>query len=247
MKHTCRRDATSPPLTSSPNSSAVPSVGGNRPVSIFMVVVLPQPFEPRNPKISPRSMRKSTWFTATKSPNSGSAGAPRSPADRRTAGRRHHWPLWPRRTPGQQADEGPLDSGFADARALRPACRSPAPVGVHRHQPPEAFGPSMQAVARARSWSSAARGSGRSAPRTAAAPAGRRRWSAHRGSAGQGRDQRAAEPQLGLIPPDSFPRAGAPKGESVPPAGRRSAIRAPPPTTEQASEEVDVPKIESVG
>src|SRR5262249_10687007 len=37
--------------------------------SIFMVVVLPQPFEPRKPKISPRAMRKLTWSTATKSPN----------------------------------------------------------------------------------------------------------------------------------------------------------------------------------
>ena len=30
------------------------------PVSIFIVVVLPQPFEPRKPKISPRSMVKLT-------------------------------------------------------------------------------------------------------------------------------------------------------------------------------------------
>ena len=33
-----------------------------------MVVVLPQPLEPRKPKISPRSMRKLTWSTAMKSP-----------------------------------------------------------------------------------------------------------------------------------------------------------------------------------
>ena len=30
---------------------------------------LPQPFEPRKPKISPRPMRKLTWSTAMKSPN----------------------------------------------------------------------------------------------------------------------------------------------------------------------------------
>ena len=42
---------------------------GSSPVIIFMVVVFPQPFEPRNPKISPRPMRKLTWSTATKSPN----------------------------------------------------------------------------------------------------------------------------------------------------------------------------------
>ena len=33
-----------------------------------MVVVLPQPLEPRKPKISPRSIRKLTWSTAVKSP-----------------------------------------------------------------------------------------------------------------------------------------------------------------------------------
>ena len=52
-----------------PNNLAQPSVTGRSPVIIFMVVVFPQPFEPRNPKISPRPMRKLTWSTATKSPN----------------------------------------------------------------------------------------------------------------------------------------------------------------------------------
>mgnify|MGYP002622236600 CR=1 FL=1 len=46
-----------------------PSVAGSSPVSIFMVVVLPQPLEPRKPKISPRPMRKLTWSTAVKLPN----------------------------------------------------------------------------------------------------------------------------------------------------------------------------------
>ena len=54
--------------TSWPNSQARPSLAGSRPVSIFMVVDLPQPFEPRKPKISPLRMRKLTWSTATKSP-----------------------------------------------------------------------------------------------------------------------------------------------------------------------------------
>ena len=40
----------------SPNSKASPLVGGRSPVSIFMVVVLPQPFEPTKPKISPREI-----------------------------------------------------------------------------------------------------------------------------------------------------------------------------------------------
>jgi len=38
----------------------VPDVAGNSPVSIFIVVVLPQPFEPTKPNISPRSMVKLT-------------------------------------------------------------------------------------------------------------------------------------------------------------------------------------------
>ena len=51
-----------------PNNLAVPSLAGSRPVSIFITVDLPQPFEPRKPKISPRSMRKLTWSTAVKLP-----------------------------------------------------------------------------------------------------------------------------------------------------------------------------------
>ena len=47
---------------------ASPSEAGSSPVSIFIVVVLPQPLEPRKPRISPRSMRKLTWSTAVKSP-----------------------------------------------------------------------------------------------------------------------------------------------------------------------------------
>ena len=55
--------------TVSPNSFASPSVAGKRPVSIFMVVDLPQPFEPRKPKISPRSIVKFTALTAVNLPN----------------------------------------------------------------------------------------------------------------------------------------------------------------------------------
>jgi len=40
---------------------------GNRPVSIFMVVVLPQPFEPRKPKMVPRGLELDP-STAVKSP-----------------------------------------------------------------------------------------------------------------------------------------------------------------------------------
>ena len=52
-----------------PNSLASPELMSSKPVSIFMVVVLPHPLEPKNPKISPRSIAKFTSLTATKSPN----------------------------------------------------------------------------------------------------------------------------------------------------------------------------------
>ncbi|MCY1311715.1 hypothetical protein D9M70_620530 [compost metagenome] len=54
--------------TGRPSRLALPSLAGIRPVSTFMVVVLPQPLEPRKPKISPRPMAKLTLFTAVKSP-----------------------------------------------------------------------------------------------------------------------------------------------------------------------------------
>ncbi len=55
--------------TGFPNSNASPSVAGIRPVSIFIVVDLPQPLEPRKPKISPRSIVKFTALTAVNFPN----------------------------------------------------------------------------------------------------------------------------------------------------------------------------------
>ena len=57
-----------PASTELPKIVAVPSVGGRRPVSIFIVVDLPQPLEPRKPKISPRSIDRVTWSTAVKVP-----------------------------------------------------------------------------------------------------------------------------------------------------------------------------------
>ncbi|MNE12839.1 hypothetical protein D3C80_1056590 [compost metagenome] len=68
MKPTRLRVARSLASTGRPNSMALPSLAGIRPVSTFMVVVLPQPLEPRKPKISPRPMAKLTLFTAVKSP-----------------------------------------------------------------------------------------------------------------------------------------------------------------------------------
>ena len=48
---------------------AVPAVGGKYPVSIFIVVVLPAPFGPRNPTISLFSTEKLTSRTAVNLPN----------------------------------------------------------------------------------------------------------------------------------------------------------------------------------
>ena len=86
---------------------ACPSVGGSRPVSIFIVVVLPQPLEPRKPKISPRSIRKFTWSTAMKSPNRwvkpcASMATSASPA--RAA--ESHSPVPRRFSSGKQRNEG---------------------------------------------------------------------------------------------------------------------------------------------
>ena len=47
----------------------MPEVGLSRPVSIFMVVVLPQPLEPKKPNISPFLIVKLADLTAVKSPN----------------------------------------------------------------------------------------------------------------------------------------------------------------------------------
>src|SRR5688572_13032174 len=56
-------------LTSTPATTALPPLGASSPVSILMVVVLPAPFGPRKPKISPVLTSKLTAFTAVNSPN----------------------------------------------------------------------------------------------------------------------------------------------------------------------------------
>src|SRR5882724_9179311 len=54
--------------TSNPPTFASPLVGSSRPQRMRMVVDLPAPFGPRNPKISPRVTSRFTRSTATKSP-----------------------------------------------------------------------------------------------------------------------------------------------------------------------------------
>jgi hypothetical protein len=47
---------------------AVPEVGGTKPVIIFIVVDLPAPFGPRNPRTSPRGTVKEMSSTAANNP-----------------------------------------------------------------------------------------------------------------------------------------------------------------------------------
>ncbi len=54
--------------TSNPATVADPEVGWRRPQSILMVVDLPAPLGPRNPKISPLDTWRSTASTAVKAP-----------------------------------------------------------------------------------------------------------------------------------------------------------------------------------
>src|SRR5512145_447298 len=54
---------------SNPATMPRPAVGARMPQSMRIVVDLPAPFGPRNPKISPLATSKFTRFTATKRPN----------------------------------------------------------------------------------------------------------------------------------------------------------------------------------
>src|SRR5690242_17144061 len=55
--------------TSKPAMFAVPDVGKLNPHNMRIAVVLPAPFAPRKPKISPLCTSKEIWSTAVKSPN----------------------------------------------------------------------------------------------------------------------------------------------------------------------------------
>ena len=130
-------------------SSASPLLGVSSPVSIFMVVVLPQPFDPTKPKISPRLMAKLTRSTAVKSPKRQVRSRARSPARRRDP---------PARRPALTALSRRDDRAAGRRKRARPsgflsrlevggvAGRQHAAV-VHRDQGIEAFTSSIQAVA----------------------------------------------------------------------------------------------------
>ena len=59
-----RRKSIVPPVTSNPEYRTRPVVGSIRPVSIFRVIDLPEPFGPRYPRISPGRRMKLTSETA---------------------------------------------------------------------------------------------------------------------------------------------------------------------------------------
>lgn len=56
-------------MTSNPEIRACPDVGFSKVVRIIIVVLLPAPLGPKNPKISPSSTEKETSFTAITLPN----------------------------------------------------------------------------------------------------------------------------------------------------------------------------------
>ena len=162
------------------------SLAGSRPVSIFIVVVLPQPFGPTNPKISPRSMVKLTWSTAVKSPNRRVRSRATMTGSWSCAGRggtsRRAAPC--AALLRQERDEGLLDCVRSRLRLeVRRGAGCQHAAGVHGDQPIETIrlfhigGCDEHAHA-----GTSRHACDRSGPRTDGATADRRRSLAHRGS-----------------------------------------------------------------
>jgi hypothetical protein len=63
-----RRTSADCSKTSNPQTRTVPVVAGRKPVMTRSVVVLPAPFGPRKPSISPGDAEKETSWTAVRSP-----------------------------------------------------------------------------------------------------------------------------------------------------------------------------------
>ena len=59
-----RRTAMGSPATECPHTLASPSEGGMKPVSTFIIVLLPAPFGPRKPTTSPAPISKETSSSA---------------------------------------------------------------------------------------------------------------------------------------------------------------------------------------
>src|SRR3954453_9245186 len=57
------------PASSAPANFIEPAVGGSVPDSMLKIVLLPEPFGPIRPRISPRSTLNDTLLTAVKPPN----------------------------------------------------------------------------------------------------------------------------------------------------------------------------------
>ena len=78
-----------------PSNSIDPAVGGKAPESMLKIVLLPEPFGPIRPRISPCSTSNETRFTAVKPPKrfvsestTSTAAHPFASQDRRRARRR---------------------------------------------------------------------------------------------------------------------------------------------------------------
>ena len=56
------------PAISAPSNMIEPAVGGSVPDSMLKIVLLPEPFGPIRPRISPCSTRNDTLLTAVKPP-----------------------------------------------------------------------------------------------------------------------------------------------------------------------------------
>ena len=63
-----RRTSADCSKTSKPHTRTVPDVAGRKPVMMRSVVVLPAPFGPRKPRISPGAAVNETSWTAARSP-----------------------------------------------------------------------------------------------------------------------------------------------------------------------------------
>ena len=134
----------SPASSGWPNSSASPSLGGSRPVSIFIVVVLPQPFEPTKAEdlaaldgeadvVDGGEIAEAAGQVARDDHRLAVADAARRNVERAVPGAP---PL------RQQRDEGVLDAWLRRSRALSSAgepVASDAAV-VHRDEPVEPLG-----------------------------------------------------------------------------------------------------------
>ena len=125
-----------------PNSRASPPVGGSKPVSIFIVVVLPEPFEPTEAEdLSPLN-GKIHSSTAVKSPKRQVRSRAMMTGSASDDPPRRYLQLGDARAAflfRQQAMNASSSVAAWSGSSVRPGIRSPDLSGIHRHQPVEPF------------------------------------------------------------------------------------------------------------